>query len=53
MFTGEMLPLEIKKKCGGKTLPHSDLRGGVFLDEASLTRRRKWDILLGTWNDVE
>jgi hypothetical protein len=27
-----MLPLE-KKQSGGKLLPHSDLRGGVFLEE--------------------
>ena len=44
---GEMLPLETKQS-GGKILPHSDLRGGVFLDEASRSRKR--DILLGTWN---
>jgi hypothetical protein len=29
-----MLPLETKQS-GGKLLPQSDLRGGVFLDEAS------------------
>ena len=29
-----MLPLEIKQS-GGKLLPHSDLRGGGFLGEAS------------------
>jgi len=29
-----MLPLEIKQS-GGKLLPHSDLREGVFLGEAS------------------
>jgi hypothetical protein len=39
-----MLPLETKQS-GGKLLPQSDLRGGVFLDEAS--RRRKRDILVG------
>ena len=44
-----MLPLETKQS-GGKILPHSDLRGGVFLGEASRTRKRKRDILLGTWN---
>ena len=44
---GEMPPLETKQS-GGKLLPHSDLRGGVFLEEVS--RSRKSDILLGTWN---
>ena len=43
----EMLPLETKKS-GGKLLPHSVLRGGVFLDEVS--RNRKRDIVLGKWN---
>ena len=42
-----MLPLE-KKPSGGKLLPHSDLREGVFLEEASCNRKR--DIVLGTWN---
>jgi len=42
-----MLPLETKNS-GGKLLPHSDLRGGVFLEEVS--RNKKRDILLGTWN---
>ena len=42
-----MLPLETKQS-GGKLLPHSDLRGEVFLGEVS--RNRKRDILLGTWN---
>ncbi len=46
---GEMLPLETKQS-GGKILPHSDLRGGVFLEEASCNRKRRRDILLGTWN---
>ena len=45
----EMLPLETKQS-GGKILPHSDLRGGVFLEEASRNRKRKRDVLLGTWN---
>jgi hypothetical protein len=48
----EMLPLEIKQS-GGKLLPHSDLRGGgggVCLEEVSRCRKRKIDILLGTWN---
>ena len=43
----EMLPLETKRS-GGKLFPHSDLRGGVFLEEVS--RNRKMDIVLGTWN---
>src|SRR5215469_2201127 len=42
-----MLPLETKQS-RGKILPHSDLRGGVFLDEVSRSRKR--DIFLGTWN---
>ena len=42
-----MLPLETKQS-GGKLLPHSDLRGGVFLGEVS---RRIWrEIKLGIWN---
>ena len=44
-----MLPLETKQS-GGKLLPHSDLRGGVFLEEAPRSRQRKRDIVLGTWN---
>ena len=44
-----MLPLETKQ-FGGKLLPHSDLRGGVFLEEVSRSRKRNRDILLGTWN---
>ena len=44
-----MLPLETKQY-GGKTLPHSDLQRGVFLEEASCNRQRKRDIILGTWN---
>ena len=45
---GEMLPLETKQS-GGKLLPHSYLRGGgMFLEEVSRSRKR--DILLGTWN---
>jgi len=43
----EMLPLETKRS-GGKLLPHSDFRGGVFLEEVSCNRKR--DIVLGTWN---
>jgi len=42
-----MLPLETKQS-GGKLLPHSDLWGGVFLEQVSRSRKR--DILLGTWN---
>ena len=30
--------------------PHSDLRGGVFLEEVSRSHKRNRDILLGTWN---
>jgi len=42
-----MLHLETKQS-GGKLLPHSDLRRGVFIEEVSCSRTR--DILLGTWN---
>jgi len=42
-----MLPLEIKQS-GGKLLPHSDLREGVFLGEAS--RKIHREMKLGTWN---
>jgi len=42
-----MLPL-VTKQSGGKLLPNSDLRGAVFLEEVSRSRKR--DILLGTWN---
>ena len=48
----EMLPLEIKQS-GGKLLQYSDLRGGVFLEEASRSRQacqQKRDLRLGTWN---
>ena len=34
----EMLPLETQQS-GGKLLPHSDLRGRVFLEEVSRTRK--------------
>ena len=44
-----MLPLETKQS-GGKLLPHSDLRGRVFLEEVSRSCKRNRDILLGTWN---
>ena len=46
---GEMLPLGTNNP-EVKYSPHSDLRGGVFLEEASRNRKRKRDILLGTWN---
>ena len=46
---GEMLRLETKQS-GGKLLPHSDLREGVFLEEAPRSRQLKRDIVLGTWN---
>jgi hypothetical protein len=36
----EMLPLETKQS-GGKLLPHSDLRGGMFLEEASRSKKRR------------
>ena len=42
-----MLLLQTKQS-GGKLLPHSVLKGGVFLEE--LSRNRKRDIVLGTWN---
>jgi len=45
---GEMLPLETKQS-GGKLIPHSDLSGGMFLEEAPRCRQRKRDIDLGTW----
>jgi hypothetical protein len=44
-----MLPLETKQS-GGKLLPHSDLQGGVFLEEVSCSPKRNRDVLLGTWN---
>ena len=47
---GEMLPLETKQFSGGKLLPHSDLRGGVSLEEVSCHRKRKRDTLVGMWN---
>ena len=43
-----MLTVETKFQSGGKLLPHSDLRGGVFLGEP--LRRIRRDIKLGTWN---
>jgi len=39
---GKMLPLETKQS-GGKLLPHTDLRGGVFLEEVPRSRKRKRD----------
>ena len=42
-----MLIVETKFQPRGKLLPHSDLRGGVFLGEA--LRRIRRDIKLGTW----
>jgi hypothetical protein len=44
-----MLPLETKQS-RSKLLPHLDLRGGVFLEKVSRSRKRNRDILLGTWN---
>jgi len=41
-----MLPLETKQS-GGKLLPHTYLWGGVFLEEAPHSRKRKRDIVLG------
>jgi len=41
------MPLETKQS-GGKLLPHSDLRVGVFPEEVSRSRKR--DFLLGAWN---
>jgi hypothetical protein len=40
-----MLPLETKQS-GGKLLPQSDLREGVFLGGVSRSRQRKRDILV-------
>ena len=47
---GEMLPLETKHLSGGTLLLHSDLRGGVPLEEVSYHRKGKTDTLVGTWN---
>jgi len=44
-----MLPLETKQS-GGKLLPHSDLRGGVFVEKVSGSHKQNRDILLGNWN---
>jgi hypothetical protein len=51
----EMLPLEIKQS-GGKLLPHSDLRGGVFPEGVSQSfkkrelaqERDRWRALVST-----
>ena len=54
----ELLPLEIKLS-GGKLLPQSDLRGGVFLEEMSCSLYKKKECeeqkerhsnKIGTWN---
>jgi len=42
-----MIPLDTKQS-GGKLLPHSDLRGGVFLGESPRNIQR--GMKLGTWN---
>jgi hypothetical protein len=42
-----MLSLETKHS-GVKLLPHSDLRGGVFLEKVSRSRRRNRGALVGT-----
>jgi len=42
-----MIPLDTKQS-GGKLLPHSDLRGGVFLGVSSRNIQR--GMKLGTWN---
>jgi len=36
------------KQPRGKLLPHSDLRGEVFLEEVPRSRQRKREIILGT-----
>ena len=38
---GEMLPLETKQS-GGKTLPHSDLRGGSVSRGGITQQEKKW-----------
>jgi hypothetical protein len=45
----ELLFLETKQS-GDKLLTHSDLRGGVLLEEVSRSCKRNRDILLGMWN---
>jgi hypothetical protein len=49
IFKCIMLLLETKQS-RDKILPHLHLQGGVFLGEASCTKERKRNILLGTWN---
>ena len=44
-----MLPLDAKQS-EVKMHSLSDLRCGLFVEEASRNRKRKRDILLGTWN---
>jgi len=44
-----MVPLDTKQS-GGKLLPHSDLRGEVFLGESSRNVQR--GMKLGTWNVI-
>jgi hypothetical protein len=46
----EMLPLETKQS-GDKLLPHSDLRGGVFLEEVSRSRKRDFQEVGGGRGD--
>ena len=51
--TGTMLIVETKFQSGGKLLPHSDLRVGVFLGEALRGVRReikleRWVVGMGT-----
>jgi hypothetical protein len=48
IFTCEILPLE-KNNPEVKYTPTRFFGGGVFLGEASCTKKRKRDILLGTW----
>jgi hypothetical protein len=43
-----MLPLDTKQS-RGKLLPHTVLRGEVFLEEGSRSKKKR-DFLLGTWN---
>jgi len=42
-----MIPLDTKQS-GGKLLPQTDLRGGLFLGESSSNKQR--GMILGTWN---
>ena len=45
---GEMLTLETKQS-GGKLLPHSDLQGGVFVEEVSHSRKRGGHLWIRWW----